>query len=76
MKVKTICIGRTQDAIKAVNEFEGDKILFQRGIWNNYENCSKKDAIMYINNSDYGANVYAGEDGNLYISTQLGVAAW
>lgn len=51
------------------------KVMYRRGVWNKYEECSEEDAIKRIQTSGYGVDVYE-DNGTIFVSQPVDSDMW
>lgn len=65
---------------EVVNAIKGTEwVMYQRGVWNSYRKCKTNEVaeiVMDINACGYGADVYQGDDGMLYVSVPVASDMW
>lgn len=70
-KVADLSFKQAVEAIKDSRE-----VMYKHGVWNSYALEKTEDVIERINNSGYGADVYADEKGMLYVCTPTVSDMW
>ena len=76
VKDRIVKLGR-EEAVKAITGTEW--VMYKRGIWNQYTKRKTNeviDIIMNIYACSYGADVYKGNDGVLYVSVPVASDMW
>ena len=70
---RIITLGRKEsvDAIKGA-----DHVMYRHGVWNEYYETTKENAIKSIKKSGHGADVYRDADGVLYVSVPCERDMW
>lgn len=78
--MKQLCKLQREKAINILLDAVGNEhigyIKYRSGIWNKYETTSIKQALTYIKNSAYGADIFKDEKGAYYVSCPCGSDMW